>query len=100
MDRREQSREEWERELIEGQYNVLPADGSRVGHILAKKSSSPGPIPDAAHLIRGISGGAVLVAALEILRFAHRAWLGIAALAAGICLLVSSVRWKSKRDQT
>ena len=99
MDRRKQSREEWEQELIEDQYNVTPADGSRVGHILAKKSSSPGPIPDAAHLIRGILGGAFLATAVGIFssNISHRAWFGIVTLAAGICLLVSSVRWNSKR---
>ncbi len=86
MDRREKSREEWERELLEDQYNILPADGSRVGHIMAKRSTSPAPIPDSAHLIRGLIGGVLLALGVAILsaNISHKLWLGLASLIAGL----------------
>jgi hypothetical protein len=101
MDHGEQSREEWEQEFKDVQHSVGPAEGLRASQIIAKKlAATPGTIPDAAHLIRGILGGALLVGAFEILSsgVANRAWFGIAALAAGLCLLLSSVQWKSKRS--
>jgi hypothetical protein len=96
----EQPRGEWEREFKDVQHSVSLAEGLRASQIIAKKlAATPGPIADAAHLVRGILGGALLVGAFEILssRVAHRAWFGIAALAAGLCLLLLSV-WKSRRN--
>jgi hypothetical protein len=96
MDKREKSREEWERELIEDQYNILPADGSRVGHIMAKRSTSPAPIQDFAHLIGFLVSAILLGIGLEVFfaDIAHKVALGSAALIAGCCLGVATFRWK------
>jgi len=100
MDQREKSREEWEREFREDQYTIVPADGSRVGHIMAKRSTSPGPIPDAVHLIRGLLGGMLLATAVAILSsgIPYKVGLGVAILLAGSCLLISAFRRKHKTD--
>jgi hypothetical protein len=98
MDRREKSREEWEKEFRDDQYNINPADGSRVGHIMAKRSSAPGPVPDFAHLLRGILGGVLIALAVQILssNTPHKIWLGLTALTAGCCLGATASRWKRK----
>jgi len=100
MDRREKSREEWEREFREDQYNIVPADGSRVGHIMAKRSSTPAPIPDFAHLIRGLLSGALLATAVAVLSSdtPHRVTIGSATLIAGCCLGITAFRLKRKSD--
>jgi hypothetical protein len=100
MDHREKSREEWERELRDDQYNIVPADGSRVGHIMAKRSATPAPIPDSAHLFRGLVSGVLLAAAVAILSsdVPYKVWLGMAALIAGCALGIAAFRWKQKND--
>jgi hypothetical protein len=40
MDDQEESREEWEKELIDSQRGVTPAEGLRAGQIFAKKLSA------------------------------------------------------------
>jgi F0F1-type ATP synthase assembly protein I len=98
MDEREKSRQEWERELREDQYNILPADGSRVGHIMAKRSSSPAPIPDFVHLI-GFLVSAVLVGIGLKIFYAdipQKVPLGLAFLIAGCVLGFTMLRWKRK----
>jgi uncharacterized membrane protein YccC len=100
MGRRERSREEWEREFREDQYNITPAGGSRVGHIMAKRSSTPAPVPDFAHLARGVLSGVLIALAVQILasNTSHKIWLGLTVLAAGCCLGATSFRWKRKSD--
>jgi len=96
LDRREKSREEWEREFTEDQYNILPADGSRVGHIMAKRSTSPAPIRDASHLIALLVSGLLLGFCVVIFQGdnPHKIALGLAALIAGCCLGLATFRWK------
>jgi hypothetical protein len=99
MDQREKSREEWEREFREDQYNIIPADGSRVGHIMAKRSSTPAPIPDVAHLLRLLLSGILLIAGFVVLFSSdtpHRAVLGVASLIASLSLGVTAFRWPRK----
>jgi hypothetical protein len=97
-DRRERSREDWERELREDQCNILPADGSRVGHIMAKRSASPAPIKSFSQLIGFIVSAVLLGVALEIFNadISHKMALGSAALIAGCCLGAAAFRWKRK----
>ena len=98
MDERDKSREKWEREFIEDQYNILPADGSRVGHIMAKRSTSPAPIQDFAHLIGFLFSAMLLVVAVVIFSadIPYKAALGSATLVAACCLGVATFRWKRK----
>ena len=100
MDQREKSREEWEREFREDQLNIIPADGSRAGHIMAKRSATPAPIPDLAHLVRGLISGALLAIAVAVLssNTPHNVTLGAATLIAGCCLGITAFRWKRKSD--
>jgi hypothetical protein len=100
MDQKEKSREKWEREFIEDQYNIIPADGSRVGHIMAKRSPTTAPIPDLAHLVRLLLGGILLVIGFLLLfssDIPHKAALGVAVLAASCFLGVTAFRWPHKR---
>ena len=100
MDQREKSREEWEREFREDQYNITPADGSLIGHIMAKRSTSHGPIPDASHLIRGLFGGVVIAVAVGIFssNTRYKIWIGLAALIAGCCLGITAFRLEQKSN--
>jgi hypothetical protein len=100
VDHREKSREEWEREFREDQYNIIPADGSRIGHIMAKRSSSPAPIPDFSHLIRGLVSGLLIAVAIATLssNTPHKIWLSLALLTAGICLGITAFRLKQKSN--
>jgi len=100
MDRKEKSREKWEREFIEDQYNMIPADGSQVGHIMAKRSPTTAPIPDLAHLVRLLLSGILLVTGFVLLFFSgipHKAALGVTALTASCFLGVTAFRWPRKR---
>jgi hypothetical protein len=91
MDERERSREQWERELREDQYNILPADGSRVGHIMAKRSASPAPIRDFTHLIGFLVSAVLLGIGREIFYadIPQKVPLGLAFLIAGCGLGVA-----------
>jgi hypothetical protein len=99
MDRREKSREKWEQEFRDDQYNILPADGSRVGHIMAKRSSTPAPIPDLAHLIQALLAGALVISASAILLSSapHKVWLGLAVLITGFYFGYKAFLPKNKR---
>ncbi len=99
MGHKEELREKWQREFIEDQYNIIPADGSRVGHIMAKRSPTTAPIPDLAHLVRLLLSGVLLVIGFVLLfssDIPHKATLGVAALAASCFLGVTAFRWPRK----
>jgi hypothetical protein len=64
-----ESREEWEQGLREMQQSITPAQGLRAAHQVAKRSSGA-PIPDFAHLVRLVLGGALL--ALGIVALSSR----------------------------
>jgi hypothetical protein len=92
-----ESREEWEEGLREMQQSITPAQGLRAAHQVAKRSSGA-PIPDLAHLVRLVLGGASL--SLGIVAFSsripYRLALGAMALIAGFCLGFTAFRWKRK----
>jgi hypothetical protein len=100
MDHRVKSREDWEKELVDVQHGVTFTDGLRRAQIISEKfSASPAPIPDSAHLFRGLVSGVLLAVAVVILSsdVPYKVWLGGAALMAGCCLGATAFRWERKR---
>jgi Na+/H+ antiporter NhaD/arsenite permease-like protein len=96
-----ESREEWEKEIIDVQYSVTFPEELRSAQIIAKKlSASPAPISDFAHLVRLLLCGILLV--IGFVAFStdvpHNRALGIAALAAACCLGATAFRWTSKHQ--
>jgi len=96
MDKRKQSREEWEQEIRERQHNITPAEQLRTAHYVAKGSRGA---PIALALVRFVLGGASL--GLGIIAFSsgipHRAALGVASLTAGCYLGFTAFRWNRRR---
>ncbi len=97
----EESREEWEKEVIDVQHSVSFPEAMRSTQIIAKKlSASPAPIPDFAHLVRLLLSGILLV--IGFVAFSanvpHNTALGVAALAAACCLGATAFRWTSKHQ--
>jgi len=97
MDKREQSRQEWENEIREVQGNITPDGEFRAAHYIAKRSSS-GPIPDLAHLIRLLLGGVVLVLGFNVFSsgIPYSAAIGVAVAAAGCYLGFTGFRRNRK----
>jgi hypothetical protein len=102
MDKREKSRAQWESDFREDQYNIIPADGSRVGHIIAKRSASPAPIPDFAHLVRYLLSGVFLVGACLVYssELPHKVAIGSAILIASCGFGGSAFKLNSKKNST
>src|ERR1022692_973539 len=101
MPSQEESRKEWEKEIIDVQHRVTFPEELRSVQIIAKKlSSTPAPIPDFAHVIRGLLSGVLLALALAILSSSvpHKMWLGFALATAGVCLGTTAFRWKRKSN--
>jgi hypothetical protein len=97
---REETREEWERDLIDVQHSVTPAEGIRSVQILTKKlTTSPAPIPDFAHLVMLVLGGTFLGVAFVVFSsdIQHRAAFGVPALATGCCLAAAAFWRRRKR---
>ncbi|MFZ3263094.1 MAG: hypothetical protein WA172_03775 [Terriglobales bacterium] len=97
MPAQEESREEWEKEIIDVQHSVTFPEELRSAQIIAKKlSSTPAPIPDFAHFIRGILSSVLLAGAVAILssNVPHKIWLSLGLLTAGIGVGATAFRWK------
>ena len=91
----EESRKEWERELIDVQHGVTFDQRLRRGEIIAKKlSSTPAPIPDFAHLLMLLLSGEFLTATFLLLSIdiQHKAVLSLVALGISICLGIAAFR--------
>jgi len=100
MPDREDSREEWEKELIDVQHSVTFPEELRSAQIIAKKlSASPAPIKDLSHLVRLFICGILLVVGFVVFSsdIPHKIALGVAALAASCFLGVTAFRWPRKR---
>jgi hypothetical protein len=100
MPDREESREEWEKEMIDVQHSVTFPEEMRSAQIIAKKlTTSPAPIPDFVHLVRLLFSGVLLV--IGFVAFSadvpHNTTLGVATLAAACCLGASAFRWPRSR---
>jgi len=101
MERQEQSRDEWEREFIDVQHSLGPAEGLRASQIIAKKlSTSPAPIADASHLIRLILSGVLLVIGFLVFSSSipYKLWVGSVTLVGACYSGVTAFRRKSKGD--
>jgi hypothetical protein len=83
MPDREESREEWEKEIIDVQHSVTFPEALRSAQIIAKNSASPAPVQDFPHLVRLLLSGILLV--IGFVAFSanvpHNTALGVAALA-------------------
>ena len=95
MDKREQSRQQWEQEIMERQHNVTPAEQLRTAHHVAK-SGAGAPIVNFAHLARLVLGAALLALALRFFSSGspYSTALGVVALAAGCYLGFTGLRSK------
>jgi hypothetical protein len=95
MEDREESREEWEKELVDVQRGITFDEGLRRAQIITKKlSDTPAPIPDFAHLIMLLLCGALVVVAFFVFSsdIRYKTELGVAVLTAGCCLGVAAFR--------
>jgi hypothetical protein len=101
MPDQEESREEWEKEIIDVQHSVTFPEELRSAQIIAKKlSTSPAPIQDFPHLIRLFISGVLLVVGFVVFSsgIPHKIALGLAALAASCYMGVAAFRWPRKHD--
>ncbi len=98
MNRREQSREEWEQEVREMQQNTAPAEAPWAAHYLAKKGFTA-PIQDLTHFVKLLSGGVLLTLGIGAFSsgIPHSTAFAVAALAAGCYLGWSGFRWNHTR---
>jgi hypothetical protein len=94
MNKREQSRAEWEQEIREMQQNITPAEAPWAAHYMAKKGSSA-PIQDLAHFVKLLSSGILLTLGFSAFSYGipHSTEFAVAALAAGCYLGWSGFRW-------
>jgi hypothetical protein len=100
MPDREESREEWEKEIIDVQHSLTFPEEMRSAQIIAKKlSTSPAPISDFAHLLRLLLSAILLIGGFVVFssEVPHKVALGVASLAASCCLGVAAFRWPRKR---
>jgi hypothetical protein len=99
MNKREQSRAEWEQEIKEIQQNITPAQAQRTAHYIAKRGYSA-PIQDLAHFVKLLSAGVLLTLGISALSsgFPHSTEFSVAALAAGCYLGWSGFRWDHNRE--
>jgi hypothetical protein len=97
---REESRKEWERELIDVQHSVTFDQELRCAEIITKKlSATPAPIPDFAHLLMLLFSGAFLVATFLLFStdIRHKTLLGLVALSVSICFAIAAFRRSRNR---
>ncbi len=95
MPDREDSREEWEKEIVDVQHSVTFPEELRSAQIIAKKlSASPAPIQDFSHLVRLFISGILLVVGFVVFSSdsPHKIALGVAALAGSCCLGAAAFR--------
>jgi hypothetical protein len=99
MNKREQSRAEWEQEIRDMQQNITPAEAPWAAHYMAKKSSTA-PIQDLAHFVKLLSAGVLLTLGISALSsgFPYSTEFSVAALAAGCYLGWSGFRWDHNRE--
>jgi len=96
----DESREEWEKELIDVQRGITFDQGRRRAEIITRKlSATPAPIADFAHLVMLLFSAALLVVAFVVFSSdsLHKTRLSIAIVAASCGLVVGAVRWRRKQ---
>jgi hypothetical protein len=94
MNKREQSRAEWEQEILEIQQNITPDQAQRTAHYIAKRGYTA-PIQDLAYFVKLLSGGILLTLGFSAFSsgIPHSTEFAVAALAAGCYLGWSGFRW-------
>jgi hypothetical protein len=99
MNKREQSRAQWEQENRQIQQNVTPAEAPWAAHYMAKRGFTA-PIHDLAHFVKLLFAGVLLTLGISALSsdFSHSTEFSVAALAAGCYLGWSGFRWDHNRE--
>ena len=100
MEKSKESREEWEKELVDVQHGLTFEEGRRSAQIVAKKlSATPAPIPDFAHLLMLLFSGAFFAATFLLFRtdIPHKTLLGFVALSISISLGIAAFRRSRNR---
>jgi hypothetical protein len=94
MNKREQSRAEWEQEIREMPQNNTPAEAPWAAHFMAKKGSTA-PIQDLTHFVELLSAGVLLTLGISAFSsgIPHSSEIAVAALAAGCFLGWIGFRW-------
>ena len=101
MPDQEESRDAWEKEIIDVQHSLTFPEGLRSAQIIAKKlSTSPAPIQDFSHLLRLFISGILLVVGFVVFSsdIPHKIALGVAALVASCFLGGTAFRWPRRHD--
>lgn len=93
-DKREKSREEWEQELVDRQQNITPADYANGLHY-ARIPGLPKIVSLGKFLLGSVLGSIGVRALINLpLMFAP---LAVLAVAAGLYLFITSIRWKKSQ---
>ena len=99
MRNRTSSREEWERDIVERQYNLTPADITRTSQFRASGLPKSAPLPFSIRWIYVCVGAALLALGMGLRVAFDRLFLldiGAAFAAVGLLVMLSAVRWTSK----
>jgi hypothetical protein len=81
---------------------LLPLTGPRVGHIMAKRSNTPAPIPDFTHFVRYLLSGVLLAGSglVFLSELPHKIVISSAILIASGCIGVSAFKLNSKKNSS
>ncbi len=99
MPSRDNSREEWERELIERQHNLTPAQITRTSRFRASGLPRTAPLPIAVRWIRVSAGTALFAVGIGVrvvFDTTYLSALGAALGVAGLLVALSGVRWTAR----
>jgi hypothetical protein len=95
MHDQEESREEWEKELVDIQRGVTFEEGLRRTQIITKRlSATTAPIPDFSHLVMLLLSAVFLAITFFVFSsdIPHKITVGVASLAVSCCLGVAAIR--------
>jgi len=99
MSNRDNSREEWQQEIVERQHNLTPAEITRTSRFRASGLRRSAPLPFAVRWMHVCLGAALLALGIGV-RVAfdkpYLLWVGTAFGAAGLLVMLSAVRWTAK----
>ena len=99
MANRDESREQWEEELVERQHNLTPADITRTSQFRASGVPRTAPLPIAVRWIYVCVGAALFVLGIGIRLAVEKPYwsvIGTVLGAAGLLVILSGVRWTAR----
>jgi hypothetical protein len=99
MSNRDNSLEEWKRDIVERQHNLTPADISRTSQFRASGLPRSAPLPLSVRWVYVCVGAALLALGIGVrVAFDKPFWLVVGTALGGVGLLVvlSAVRWTAK----